>query len=248
MKDKVDVLGTSSDRKGVMGHLETLLRKFRDPIFAALMLPLLFLYVFCLGVSLAPAVGVVYATNAVATGWPFVLYCLAMGCAIATGFFCFGFTLIFVVPFVNWACRIKVKPWRGSGYSLEAVPWYYHNALTYLVRYTFLEFITPTPLNVLFYKMMGMKIGRGVSIATTNISDPCLITLEDHVSIGGSATIIGHYATKGFLVLAPVVIKKGAMIGLKASVMGDVVVGEKALVKAHTVLMPKTRVAKGATA
>ncbi|MEZ4872088.1 MAG: hypothetical protein R2827_07555 [Bdellovibrionales bacterium] len=110
-----------------------------------------------------------------------------------------------------------------------------------------MEFLTPSPLNVLFYKMMGMKVGKGVVINSTNISDPALITLGDYVTIGGSAHLFGHYGQKGVLILAPVIIKDHVTIGLKASVMGDVIVGERAVVKPHTVLLPKTRVAPGET-
>lgn len=87
-----------------------------------------------------------------------------------------------------------------------------------------------------------MKIGKGVVINSANISDPCLITLEDHVTIGGSATIFAHYGMHGFLILSPTKIKKGATIGLKASIMGDVIVGENQTVAPHEVLLPKTRI------
>ncbi len=109
----------------------------------------------------------------------------------------------------------------------------------------FLDFITPSPLTNLFYKMMGMKIGKGVIINTTNISDPCLIEIEDYATIGGSVHILGHYGQKGFLILSPVIIKKGANIGLKASIMGDVIIGENATVKPHVAVLPKTRIADG---
>jgi acetyltransferase-like isoleucine patch superfamily enzyme len=135
-----------------------------------------------------------------------------------------------------------VRPWRGGWFSIQSIPWYIHNALTYLVRYTFLDFLTPTPFNLLFYRMMGMKIGKGVVINTTNISDPCLITIEDYVTIGGSATLFAHYGQKGYLIVSSLHIKKGATIGLKASIMGDVVIGENATITAHTVIMPKSRI------
>lgn len=242
MKKRVDPLSRTSNRPGIAGKVEALFRKFRGVVYALLLLPILFLYVFCLGVSLAPAIWIVITTHAAVSSWSIIPHCLALGFALATAFWVFGITLIFVVPFVNWAIRVKPKPWRGSAYSLETIPWYYHNALTFLVRYTILDFITPSPLNVLFYRMMGMRVGKNVVISTSNITDPCLITLEDNVSLGGSCHIIGHYANKGFLVIAPVVIKKNSFIGLKATVFGDVVVGERVLIKAHTVLMPKTRV------
>lgn len=88
-----------------------------------------------------------------------------------------------------------------------------------------------------------MKIGKGVMINTSNISDPALITIDDHAIVGGSATIIGHYGQKGILILAPVHIKKRATVGLKATVMGDVVIGEGVVVPPDTVLLPKTRLA-----
>ena len=77
---------------------------------------------------------------------------------------------------------------------------------------------------------MGMKIGKGVIINTSNISDPCLIELEDYSTIGGSVTMLGHYGQKGILVIGKVCIKKGAMVGLRASIFGDVIIGEHAVV------------------
>jgi hypothetical protein len=44
--------------------------------------------------------------------------------------------------------------------------------MTYVMRFTFLEFITPTPINIFFFKAMGMKIGKGTVINTSFISDP----------------------------------------------------------------------------
>jgi hypothetical protein len=160
---------------------------------------------------------------------------------LAVSYLLYGISLILIVPAFNRLLPLKSKSWRGNWFSLNTIPWYYHNALVQLVRYTFLDFVTPTPLNILFYRLMGMKIGKNCVVNTSNISDPCLIELEDNVTIGGSATIFGHYAQGGFLVLAPVLIKRGATVGLKASIMGDVVVGERVVVKPHDILLPKTR-------
>lgn len=90
--------------------------------------------------------------------------------------------------------------------------------------------------------MMGMKIGKGSIINTSNISDPCLIEIGEFVTIGGSASLVAHYGQKGMLIIDRLVIKDKATIGLKASLFGDVVVGKGALVKAHEVVMPKTRI------
>ncbi|WP_417336712.1 hypothetical protein [Halobacteriovorax marinus] len=238
---RVNVHATTSDLSGAAGILEGFLRKFKGPAFALAMLPIGLSYIVCLGLSLIPGyILVEYVWNEVSVLRPLFI-CLSLACA----YLLYGVSIIFIVPLVNKLMFLKLKPWRGGWYSLQSLPWYYHNALVQLVRYTFLDLVTPTPINVLFYKMMGMKIGKGVMINTTNISDPCLITLEDNVTIGGSATLFAHYAQGGYLVIAPTVIRKGATIGLKASIMGDVVVGEKVTVKPHSILLPKTRINKG---
>lgn len=225
-----------------MGQLESFLRKFRTFGFSLMMAPIAFLYIFCMGISLTPGITLLSHVNEWTEGWNFILRNTLLGLSVATTFFSYGLTLIFVVPLVNKLLPLKVKPLRASWFSLSVIPWYYHNALTYLVRYTFLDFITPTPLNKLFYQMMGMKIGKGTIINTSNISDPCLIEIGDYVTIGGSASLVAHYGQKGVLIIDKLIIHDKATIGLKASLFGDVVVGSGALVKAHEVVMPKSRI------
>ena len=235
-----DVLSEKSSAGGLHGLMETLLRRFRGVSFGLLLAPLTVLCCACIGVSLAPGLWLFSRVNAFSADWITPLRFVALGCAFSTAYLIYGISMIFVVPLVNKLLPFRVKPFRGPFYSLPAVPWYYHNALTYMVRFTFLEFVTPTPLNILFYRMMGMKIGRGVVINTTFISDPCLISLGDYVTIGGSATIFAHYGQKGYLVIAPTVIGAGTNIGLKASVMGGATLGEHVMLKPHGCVMPKT--------
>jgi acetyltransferase-like isoleucine patch superfamily enzyme len=98
---------------------------------------------------------------------------------------------------------------------------------------------------MLFYKMMGMKIGKNAHINTTNISDPRMIEIGDNVTIGGSVHIIAHYAAKGFLIVDKVKIHDHVTIGLKASIMGAVEIGEKAVIGPHEVILPKTKIPSG---
>lgn len=207
------------------------------------MAPIGLLYIVCMGVSLTPGI-MLYNTISTATAESHtIIKSFSLGLSFATGFFLYGFSLIFVVPLVNKLLPLKVRPQRSSWFSLSVIPWYYHNALTYLVRYTFLDFITPTPLNKLFYQMMGMKVGKGTMINTSNISDPCLIEIGDNVTIGGSCTLVAHYGMKGILIIDKLVIEDNAVIGLRASLFGDVVIGRGGVVKPHEVIYPKTRVA-----
>ena len=241
-KEFINVDATKSERVGLSGGLETFIRKFRTIGFVMTLMPLGLLYIFCIGVSLIPGITLLEVVNTSSQDHHFIIRSAFLGFSVAATYLSYGFTLIFVVPLVNKLLPLKVRPLRASWFSLSVIPWYYHNALTYLVRYTFLEFITPTPLNKLFYQMMGMKVGKGTMINTTNISDPCLIELGDYVTIGGSVSLVAHYGQKGMLVIDKLIIHDRATIGLKASVFGDVIIGKGALVKAHEVVMPKSRI------
>lgn len=242
-----DVNTRVSKRRGFNGLLETFMRRFHNFAYIVLISPLAVLCCVVLGLAAAPGLYVFDTVKSLAADGPIFLQYFAMGTGFAFGFLTYGLSLVFIVPLVNFLFPFKIRPFRGVWYSIPAIPWFVHNSLTYLVRYTFLEFITPTPLNVLFYKMMGMKIGKGVVINSTNISDPGLITLEDYVTVGGSATIFAHYGQKGYLIISPVTIGKGTNIGLKASIMGGARIGENVLIKPHAVVLPKTEVPNGAT-
>lgn len=242
---KEDVLSIDSQRTGVSGVLEKGLRRFRNLSFAVLLLPVIFIGVFCVGISAGPGIFVFQSAQKLSADWYAPFQYMALGIGLAAGYFTYGITLIFVVPLVNFLMPFRVKKFRGPWYSLPSIPWFVHNALTYMVRYTFLEFITPSPLNILYFRMMGMKIGKGVVINTANISDPSMITIGDYVTIGGSATIFAHSGQKGYLIIEPVVIGDKTNIGLKASIMGGAQIGSGVTIKPHTVVLPKQRIGDG---
>jgi acetyltransferase-like isoleucine patch superfamily enzyme len=161
------------------------------------------------------------------------------------GFVLFIFTMILIVPFCNFFIPFKNVSYKGAWFSLQSIPWYYHNALTYLVRYTILDFITPSPINILFFKLMGMKIGKNVMINTSNISDPCKITLGDNVTLGGSCYLMAHYGVNGYLVIDKLIINDRSTIGLSAKILGGVVIGKNVVVGPNVVILPKSNIEDG---
>lgn len=230
----------ASEHKGVKGFYETLFRRFKTIMFIGSVIPLYAIGASVLGLALLPGILLVRFTWAFTQSMHWLVQDLGLGLSIAAGYILYGFSLIAIVPTMNFILRTKPKVFRGPYYSVDFLQWFVHNALTYVVRYTFLEFITPTPFNLFFYRRMGMKVGRGTQINTSHISDPALIHIGDHVTIGGSATICAHYGMGGYLILAPVKIGNKVTVGLKASIMGGVEIGEGAKVLPHSVVLPKT--------
>jgi hypothetical protein len=197
--------------------------------------------------AITPAVWVFgYVTSNLSPQNEFIDHFLtATGLVVA--YFTYGLSVIIVAPLLNLILGGRLKPWRGSAVSLGCIPWYVHATLTLLVRLSFLEFVTPSPITNLFYRLMGMKMGKGVTINSTAIADPSLIEMEDKVTIGGSASIMAHYAQGGYLVIAPTKICEGATIGLRAIVMGGVTVGKKAKVLAGSFVLPGSNIPDGET-
>jgi acetyltransferase-like isoleucine patch superfamily enzyme len=227
--------------------LDRLTRRFSRPAYVIVVLLLYLLASTALGLALAPALFLFSNINTWSLDLPQLLRWVVLGFGVACSFFAFGFSLLIVVPIYNRLLPTRVRPFKGGYYSLQAVPWFLHNGLFYLVRFTFLPFVTLTPFGIWFLKAMGMNIGRHAFINTEYISDPQLITLGDDVALGGSVRIFAHYGGHGNLVVAPVIINHRATIGLAATVMGDVNVGADATVLAHSVLMPGSRVGEGET-
>ena len=200
-----------------------------------------------LGLALAPALWVWHTANAWGASLSVVPRYAVSGLGLSAACFVFGFSLLVIVPIYNFVLPTRVKPFKGGYYTIHAVPWALHNVLFYLVRYTFLPFVTLTPFGVWFLKAMGMTIGRHAFVNTEYISDPRLIVLGDDVTLGGSVRVFAHYGGGGNLVIAPVFVDNRATVGIGVTIMGDVRIGKGAIVLAHSALLPGSRVGDGET-
>lgn len=231
----------------VVGALDHFVRRFGVLSHVLTVLALYAVAATAIGAALAPALWFLDRWHAWFGGlqgwtrWP------VLGTGFGLAFFIAGCALLLVVAVYNLLLPTRVKPFKGGYFSLDAVPWCLHNGLFYLARYTFLPYVTLTPLGPWFLRAMGMTLGRRVFINTEFISDPRLISIGDDAVIGGSVHLFAHFGGGGHLCVAPVVIGARATIGQGTTVMGDVRVGADATVLPHSVLLPGSRVGAGET-
>jgi acetyltransferase-like isoleucine patch superfamily enzyme len=229
------------------GTLDLMLRRFARVSYHVFVVLVIVIASSALGCALAPALWVWRTASVWSEPFPAMLRYPVCGLALSAAFFVFGFALLLIVPVYNFLLPTRVKPFKGGYYTIHAVPWALHNALFYLVRYTFLPFVTLTPFGIWFLKSMGMTIGRHAFVNTELISDPSLITLGDDVTLGGSVRVFAHYGGGGNLVIAPVVIEDRATVGIGVTIMGDVRIGRGAVILPHSALLPGSRVGEGET-
>jgi len=198
-----------------------------------------------LGVALFPALALL--------GWAEArlppagaLRSLGLAFAIAAGWFAFGLALLVVLPVVRWLTFARGTPvGRFPFFSVGAWRWASFNALTLVLRFTFVNWIRVTPLLPVYHRLMGARIGRRVQINTAVIADQNLIEIGDDTVIGGDVTLVCHSAERGQLVTAPVRIGKRVTVGLMAVVFPGCVIGDGAIVAAGAVLSKGTKVGPG---
>jgi hypothetical protein len=243
-----DINKKKSRKKGLAGVFENLFRDFPQIVSFLSSAPLIFIYITCIALACVPGISLTIWIYEMTASWGILGRAILMAFAFSTGAFLFVISLIFIVPIFNLPFLLMVRrngKYRGPWFSVQTVPWYLHNAMIYLVRYTVLDFITPSILNEIFFRMMGMKIGKNVLINSSNISDACMIELEDNVTIGGSAVLMSHYAMHGLLVIDKLKIKKNTTVGLNAIIMGGSDIGEKVTIAPAAVVLPKSKVEDG---
>lgn len=112
-------------------------------------------------------------------------------------------------------------------------------------------------LRIKMHRKRGITIGENVYIGQMcNLDNayPEYIYIEDNVSLAGEVSVIAHsnpYPHFANIIesrVAPIVIKQGAWVGVKATILLGVTIGENAIVAAGTVVdknVPACTLVKG---
>jgi acetyltransferase-like isoleucine patch superfamily enzyme len=168
---------------------------------------------------------------------------VALSVAGAAGYFVFGLALLVVIPVARWATFAVGTPVGRFPYlSFGAWRWASFNALTLMLRFSFVNWIRVTPFLPFYHRLMGMKVGRRVQFNTAVVADQNLLEVGDDTVIGGDVTLVCHSAEGGRLVTAPTRIGRGVTVGLMAVILPGCTIGDGAVIAAGAVLMKGTTV------
>jgi acetyltransferase-like isoleucine patch superfamily enzyme len=148
-----------------------------------------------------------------------------------------------------------VSPLREGTYraSTHARELYLYNLYSFLIITflfpIFLNPLIPPPFRKLFYRLTGTRFGKGIISIGGRIADPHhLVTVEEGAIIGDDALILPHAIVlhpEHTVILRPVRIAAGAVVGAKSVVMPGVTVGERATIKAMSLVPMGTVIAPG---
>jgi len=215
------------------------------PVQAVLTLVLFAEASLVLGAALVPAARFWLWVSGRTAGWG-ACRLPALCAATAAAWFIFGTALLFVLPAARWLTgAVGTPPGTYPFLSLRAYRWASFNALTLILRFSFIHWIRLTPLLCLYHRMMGMRIGARVQLNTAVIADQNLISIGDDTVIGGDVTLVAHVAEKGRLFAAPVRIGRHVTVGLMSTILPGCDIGDGAILCAGSVLAKGARVGPG---
>ncbi len=201
-----------------------------------------FLAILVLGLSLFPMVAFFYAVWKGMGIYAVWLKLLAFSFSIAFGYFLFGTALIFLCVLTKNLLGFKINPGLYTIHSVPALRWMGYNSLILLANSAFLDVLRLSPFQTLFYRLMGAKIGKGVNVNTSGLADLSLLSIGDHVLIGGGVALICHASERGFIRLAPTRIGNHVSVGLGSVIMPDCEIGDGASISPCSFLPKGTKI------
>lgn len=164
----------------------------------------------------------------------------------ALAYFTFGIALLLVIAALRWVTFATGTPLGTYPYiSWKGYQWASYNALILIVRFSFVNWLRATPINVFFYRMMGLKAGARVQVNTAVVADCNLIELGDDTVIGGDVTLVAHAVEGPNLVTAKVRIGNRVTVGIMAVILPGCEIGDDATVAAGAILKKGTRIGPG---
>jgi non-ribosomal peptide synthetase-like protein len=159
--------------------------------------------------------------------WRFV----AAAVMISTG-------LCAVVIALKWITMGRYEPvmkpmWSWWAMRTEAVAVIYAG----LAGRMFLEHLRGTPFLPWVWRLLGAKVGRGVFVDMTDITEFDCVSIGDFAAINASAALQTHLYEDRVMKVGRVKVETGATVGAGSTVLYDTIVGEYARLGPLTVVM-----------
>jgi acetyltransferase-like isoleucine patch superfamily enzyme len=197
---------------------------------------LYFVGVLVIGLAMLPGSLLIYYAWTHTLVYSIILRLWLVCVSVAVAYFIYGFSLIFILGVLRIVFRLNLKEGEYRIASLGIYRWIFINGLYMIASITFMDFILLSSFAVLFFRLMGAKVGKNVQINSKKCFDLSLIEIGDNTVIGGYATVMCHSFERNRLILRKVKIGKNVVIGLNSVVLSGAEIGDGAFITAGGVL------------
>ena len=190
---------------------------------------------------LLPAAGFAMLTCLLLTAMTELEAGLGLGGAIALFpvlYFLGGIAACLFTAAMKWALMGRYRPmekplWCGFVWRTELVTALHEG----LADPWILRMCLGTPLVPIFFRMMGSRIGRGVCMESTWLTEYDLITLGDDVCLGSDCTLQTHLFEDRVMKMSRIELGRGCSVGTDAVVLYDTRMEEESSLGELSLLM-----------
>lgn len=120
-------------------------------------------------------------------------------------------TMLAISVLVKWLVIGKYKPGRYPVWGTYYLRWWIASRFQAL---SWSSILVGTPLMSLYYRAMGAKIGRNVTISTPHCAAYDVVSIGDGSSVGLESQLLGYRVEHGYLIIAPVTIGRDCFVGM----------------------------------
>lgn len=152
------------------------------------------------------------------------------GMVVGGALYLYFITGIIVMGAMIRLTNLGIKPGVYPNASPTMLLWLISSGILIITRVTILPMIPMTFFTELFFRIIGCKVGKNVYFNSWILNDANLIDIGDDVVIGGEADISAHIYEKDKLILEPVRIGSGTVIGAHSYISPGVTIGRNCLI------------------
>lgn len=159
-------------------------------------------------------------------GWRLFLFSL---CAAGSLY------LYFITGILLMGCLVRllslgIRPGRYAMFSGTTVRWLLYSGIYVIVLKTILPLLPVSFFPNLYFRLVGCRMGKGVRLNTWSLNDAYLIEIGDNVTIGGGTDLTPHQWQDNTLILEPIRIGSGTLIGSHCYITSGVTIGRNCLI------------------
>jgi len=149
--------------------------------------------------------------------------CLSAGLA----FFLFYITGVILMGFLIRIMSLGVRPGSYEIASPTVFRWLIYSGIYTMATQLILPMIPISFFSLLFFRIIGCRIGRNVRLNSFMLNDAYLLEIGDNVTIGGQTDISCHLFENNKLILMPIKIGSETLIGAHCYISPGVTIGKR---------------------
>jgi non-ribosomal peptide synthetase-like protein len=152
--------------------------------------------------------------------------------------------LILIAVCAKWTLLGRLRAGRHPLWGAYYLRWWFVRTLLQSVPLTRLG---GTPLLPFVYRLFGVRIGKGVHIASDLLAAFDVISIGDGASIDEGASLLGYTVEDGDLVIGPVTVGRGCLVGTRSVLCPGAVMEDGARLEDLSLLPSGARIRAGET-